>query len=85
MKARRNRSSRPPRTGAPASLQRENLNDLRWVLHRRWVDLKSAITGKDDAALLNEAERGEDLAKKSYNKALENKDLTPEIRALVQK
>jgi uncharacterized protein (TIGR02284 family) len=61
------------------------LNDLRWVLHRRWVDLKSAITGKDDAALLNEAERGEDLAKKSYNKALENKDLTPEIRALVQK
>ena len=54
-------------------------------LHRRWVDLKSAITDKDDAALLNEAERGEDVAKKSYSKALENKDLTPDIRAVVQK
>lgn len=54
-------------------------------LHRRWVDLKSAITGKDDAALLNEAERGEDVAKKSYSKALENNDLTPDIRAVIQK
>jgi uncharacterized protein (TIGR02284 family) len=54
-------------------------------LHRRWVDLKSAITGKDDVALLNEAERGEDVAKKSYTKALENKDVTPEAHALIQK
>ena len=54
-------------------------------LHRRWVDLKSAITGKDDVALLNEAERGEDVAKKSYSKALENKDVTPEAHALIQK
>ncbi|CAI3789111.1 hypothetical protein AHFPHNDE_02799 [Pseudomonas sp. MM227] len=54
-------------------------------LHRRWVDLKSAITGKDDVALLNEAERGEDVAKKSYTKALENHDVTPEVRAVIQK
>lgn len=54
-------------------------------LHRRWVDLKSAVTGKDDAALLNEAERGEDVAKKNYSKALENKDLTPDVRAVIQK
>lgn len=54
-------------------------------LHRRWVDLKSAITGKDDAALLNEAERGEDVAKKSYKKALENTDISTEARALIQK
>jgi uncharacterized protein (TIGR02284 family) len=54
-------------------------------LHRRWVDLKSAVTGKDDLALLNEAERGEDVAKKSYKKALENTDITTEARALIQK
>lgn len=54
-------------------------------LHRRWVDLKAAITGKDDAALLNEAERGEDVAKMSYTKALENADVAPEVRAVIQK
>jgi uncharacterized protein (TIGR02284 family) len=54
-------------------------------LHRRWVDLKSAVTGKDDLALLNEAERGEDVAKKSYKKALENTEISTEARALIQK
>lgn len=54
-------------------------------LHRRWVDLKAALTGKDDEALLNEAERGEDVAKKSYSKALENQHLTPDVRAVIQK
>lgn len=53
-------------------------------LHRRWVDLKSLITGKDDEAILSECERGEDVAKRSYQRALE-KDLPAEIRALVQR
>ena len=53
-------------------------------LHRRWVDLKSAVTGKDDEAILNECERGEDVAKKSYHKALE-KALPEDIRQVVQR
>jgi len=53
-------------------------------VHRRWVDIKSAITGKDDAAVLAECELGEDVAKRSYQKALE-KDLPPEIRGIVQR
>ena len=52
--------------------------------HRRWVDIKSAITGKDDKAVLAECERGEDVAKMSYQKALE-KDLPPEVRTVVQR
>ncbi len=40
--------------------------------------------GKDDAAVLAECERGEDVAKSSYQKALE-KDLPPDIRAIVQR
>lgn len=53
-------------------------------LHRRWVDLKSLVTGKDDEAILNECERGEDVAKKSYRKALD-KALPEDIRQVVQR
>jgi uncharacterized protein (TIGR02284 family) len=44
-------------------------------LHRGWLDIKSAITGKDDHAIVAEAERGEDVAKAAYENAL--KDLLP--------
>jgi uncharacterized protein (TIGR02284 family) len=40
-------------------------------LHRRWVDVKSMFTGKDEEAVLNEAERGEDHALKAYRDAME--------------
>jgi uncharacterized protein (TIGR02284 family) len=53
-------------------------------LHRRWVGLKELVTDKDDTSILNECERGEDVAKKSYKKALE-KELPPEIRNVVEK
>jgi uncharacterized protein (TIGR02284 family) len=52
-------------------------------LHRRWVDIKSSITGKDDEAILNECERGEDVAVKSYRDALE-KELPPTLRSMVE-
>lgn len=53
-------------------------------MHRRWVDLKSMVTGKDDEAILNECERGEDVALKSYRKALD-KDLPADIRVVIQR
>ncbi|PVZ11220.1 MULTISPECIES: PA2169 family four-helix-bundle protein [unclassified Pseudomonas] len=40
-------------------------------LHRRWVDLKSLVTGKSEEAILNEVERGEDVALKAYKEALD--------------
>lgn len=52
--------------------------------HRRWVDIKSAITGRDEGAVLAECERGEDVAKHSYQKALEQ-DLPPAVRGIVQR
>lgn len=39
-------------------------------LHRGWLDIKSVITGKDDHAIVAEAERGEDVAKSAYEDAL---------------
>jgi len=41
------------------------------ALHRGWIELKSAITGGSDEAILNECERGEDSAKDNYRSTLE--------------
>jgi uncharacterized protein (TIGR02284 family) len=46
--------------------------------------VKSAITGKSEASVLAECERGEDVAKESYQRALE-KELPPNIRAIVER
>jgi uncharacterized protein (TIGR02284 family) len=54
------------------------------ALHRRWVDIKALVTGKDDEAILNECERGEDVAKASYEKALA-KDLPADVRSVVER
>jgi uncharacterized protein (TIGR02284 family) len=40
------------------------------AVHRGWINIKSAVTGQDDAAILNECERGEDVAKNVYQEAL---------------
>lgn len=42
------------------------------ALHRGWINIKSAVTGKDELAVLNECERGEDSAKNTYKDALED-------------
>jgi len=54
------------------------------TLHRAWVDIKAAITGKDEQGVLEECERGEDVAKKAYEKALA-KGLPDNIRSIVQR
>ena len=54
------------------------------ALHRGWVDVKSAVTGRDDHAILAECERGEDVAKKNYRQALD-KDLPADVRAIVER
>jgi len=40
-------------------------------MHRGWVNLKSLFTGKDELAVLEEVERGEDYALKAYKDARE--------------
>lgn len=39
---------------------------------RVWMDVKSAITGKDRQTILSSCEYGEDVAKETYEDALEN-------------
>jgi uncharacterized protein (TIGR02284 family) len=52
------------------------------AFHRGWINLKSAVTGGDDHAILAECERGEDSAVEEYRKALED-DLSPSAYELV--
>src|SRR5688500_18105391 len=49
----------------------ENSGSVAGALRRGWINIKSAVTGKDDAAILNECERGEDVAKNAYKDALD--------------
>jgi uncharacterized protein (TIGR02284 family) len=52
--------------------------------HQRFLDLKAAVTGRDDAAIINEVERGEDYLKEKFEAAL-NAGLAPETRAIVER
>lgn len=54
------------------------------AMHRGWMETKGALTGDDDAALVSEAERGEDTALRRYQEALDT-ELPQEIRARVQR
>ncbi|WP_122665385.1 PA2169 family four-helix-bundle protein [Pseudomonas viridiflava] len=66
----------------------ETSSSVSGTLHRAWVDLKSALTGKDDKAILEEVERGEDVALKAYKEAREKavKDNLPaSVQSLIDK
>jgi uncharacterized protein (TIGR02284 family) len=52
-------------------------------LHRGWMNIKSLVTGSDDNAIIAEAERGEDVSKAAYAKAL-TEDLPAGVRTLIQ-
>lgn len=66
----------------------ETSSSVSGTLHRAWVDLKSTLTGKDDVAVLNEVERGEDVALKAYKEARQKaieKNLPAAVTSLIDK
>ena len=62
----------------------ESESSVSGSLHRRWVDIKSAILGKNQESILSECERGEDVALHAYRQALA-KDLPSPIRLVVER
>ena len=42
------------------------------AMHRTWINIKNALAGDDVLAILQECERGEDVIKEAYEKALKN-------------
>lgn len=54
------------------------------AVHRGWMNLKAALTSKDDHAILAECERGEDYAVAAYKKALEEPDVSKDVVSTLQ-
>lgn len=52
------------------------------AIHRGWTRLKAALAGFDDAAILSEAERGEDVTLGEFRKAMEH-ELPLETRSML--
>jgi uncharacterized protein (TIGR02284 family) len=61
----------------------EDRGSMSGALHRGWVDVKSALTTRDNFAILAECEHGEDIAKKRYREALD-KELPADVRSLIE-
>jgi uncharacterized protein (TIGR02284 family) len=53
--------------------------------HQRFEDLKAAITGRDEQAIINEVERGEDYLKAKWQAALQSGTLRGETHDLVER
>ena len=45
---------------------------LTGAVHHGWMNIKSLVTGGDEAAIVAEAERGEDAAKAAFERALQD-------------
>jgi uncharacterized protein (TIGR02284 family) len=53
------------------------------AFHRGWIDVKQAVTGKSERAVVDECERGEDAAKSNYEHALKQ-TLPSDLLTLVE-
>jgi uncharacterized protein (TIGR02284 family) len=52
--------------------------------HRAFLDLKAAVTGRDDKTIVNEVERGEDHIKAKFEDALKDSALTPATMTAIE-
>lgn len=52
--------------------------------HRMLFNLKSAVTGRDEEAILEEVERGEDHFKAKFEDAIADTELSPEVLRLIR-
>lgn len=62
----------------------ETTGSVAATIHRGWIDLKAAVTGQDDAAIITECERGEQVAVHNYEEA-RKQELPSAIRTIVER
>lgn len=51
--------------------------------HRAFMDLKTAISGSDDKAVIREVERGEDYIKGKFEAAMNDRELSPTVLQVI--
>ena len=54
------------------------------AVHRGWINLKEAVVGRDDEAIVSSVETGEDYLKEKFETALKNTDLPAEARTAIE-
>lgn len=54
-------------------------------IYRAWMDVKATFGGDSRKGILASCEFGEDAAQKAYKDALEEKDLSPDVRTTIEK
>ena len=54
------------------------------ALHRTWLNVRDALTGRDDYQVVAEAERGEDVAVENYQDVLKETELPADVRSFVE-
>ena len=59
--------------------------DITSKLHRAWIDIKSALTGKDRSTVLSSVEFGESAAVEAYEDAIEKDHIPAYIKEDLQK
>jgi len=63
----------------------EDNGSVAGAAHRAFLTLKDAVASRDDRAVIEEVERGEDYLKQKYETALESGDLSASARAVVER
>ena len=53
------------------------------AIHRAWIDVKSALSSKDNKAVLGACITGEQAAVNAYDNVLEDGGLSPDLRTLL--
>jgi uncharacterized protein (TIGR02284 family) len=59
--------------------------DVSSKIHRAWIDIKSALTGKDKETVLSSVEFGESAAVEAYQDAIEKDHIPAYIKEELQK
>ncbi len=52
--------------------------------HRTFMNLRQLVTSRDEKAIVEEVERGEDYLKEKYEAALRDSDLSPQSRSVIE-
>ena len=60
------------------------LTDAAAAVHHGWINIKSAITGQSDDAILGECENGDSVALKAYETALQSADLPAQAKSVLE-